>query len=125
MLALSPLYCRYHLFGTHYIVYSNEEILYSRIVPSYCTQRSYKAGIRQYIKFCRDFTFHSIPTSERTLLLFATYVLGNTWFKLCHNQSIPVSCWTCTCYKSILSHFLFSVYSPKRNSQEVCKNQIT
>jgi len=41
---------------------------------SLATQRSYKTGIRQYTKFCRTFTLCSTPTSERTLLLFSTYL---------------------------------------------------
>jgi len=65
-----PLYCRYHLFNTPHIVHSNEDIL----LPL-ATQRSYKAGIRQYTKFCRNFTLHNIPTLERTLLLFSTHLV--------------------------------------------------
>jgi len=41
---------------------------------SLATQRSYKACITQYAKFCRTLTLRSIPTSERTLLLFSTYL---------------------------------------------------
>jgi len=41
---------------------------------SIATQRSFKAGIRLYAKFCRTFALWSIPTSERTLLLFSTYL---------------------------------------------------
>jgi len=38
------------------------------------TQRSYKTGISQYTKFCRNFNLRRIPTLERTLLLFTTYL---------------------------------------------------
>ena len=38
------------------------------------TQRSYKAGIRQYHKFCRQSSLRSIPTFEKTILLFSTHL---------------------------------------------------
>ena len=38
------------------------------------TRRSYKAGTRQYIRFCQQSSLSSIPTSEKTLLLCATHL---------------------------------------------------
>ena len=38
------------------------------------TRRSYKAGTRQYMRFCQQSSLPSIPTSEKTLLLFATHL---------------------------------------------------
>jgi len=38
------------------------------------TQRSYKAGLKQYINFCSQASLPTIPTSESTLLLFATHL---------------------------------------------------
>ena len=49
------------------------ERLYSQATAK-GTQRSYRSGIRQYNLFCSQFSLPSIPTSERTLLLFATHL---------------------------------------------------
>ena len=47
--------------------------LYSQ-ATSKGTQRSYHSGIQQYNLFCSQSSLPSIPTSEKTLLLFATHL---------------------------------------------------
>ena len=38
------------------------------------TQKSYKAGTKQYMQFCQRFSLPCVPTSEGTLLLFAIHL---------------------------------------------------
>jgi len=54
------------------VVHSNEKILLQECIST--TQKSYKVGTRKYVQFCWRSSLPCVPTSEKTLLLFATYL---------------------------------------------------
>ena len=54
-------------------LYTAMKRYYSKSV-SPATWKSYKAGTRQYVQFCQRSSLPCVPTSEKTLLLFATHL---------------------------------------------------
>jgi site-specific recombinase XerD len=50
------------------------------------TKRTYKAAVKDYIKYCQEYNLETLPASQETLMVYATYLYRRKF----HSNSIKV-----------------------------------